>query len=167
MIVLTWILNALYDSMTFYFWVMQGGLMFCSTCIPYWYYIYFCANLLYWSDGMIYFCSFLLDSWLFSDLLLFCILCGQCRQKTTDHMAQCKSNGMKPCTQNFCAKCLLNRYVCVLKSFSSPFVLLICMLPCEIVFFNLFSFSIGLFARRTLLFLLLILLLDQCVYLHP
>ena len=151
-IILTWIRNAWYDSMTCYFWVMQDGLMFCSTCITYFYdrLIYFCANLLDWSDGTIYFCYCLLDSWLFSDLLLFCILCDQCRQKTTDHMAQCKSTvGVKPCTQNFCAKCLLNRYVCVWK----PFFLSICpswyvCLLVKSVFFNQFSFSISLFSRR-------------------
>lgn len=37
--------------------------------------------------------------------------CHQCRQKTLEFMASCKNVvGKKSCTQNFCPKCLLNRY---------------------------------------------------------
>ncbi|MCO5606709.1 hypothetical protein L7F22_060899 [Adiantum nelumboides] len=37
--------------------------------------------------------------------------CHQCRQKTVDFMASCKaSSRSRPCTQHYCAKCLLNRY---------------------------------------------------------
>ncbi|MCO5606255.1 hypothetical protein L7F22_060442 [Adiantum nelumboides] len=37
--------------------------------------------------------------------------CHQCRQKTIDFMASCKaSSRSRPCTQHYCAKCLLNRY---------------------------------------------------------
>lgn len=37
--------------------------------------------------------------------------CHQCRQKTLEFMAPCKNVvGNKSCTQNFCPKCLLNRY---------------------------------------------------------
>ncbi|KAH7851125.1 hypothetical protein Vadar_007631 [Vaccinium darrowii] len=53
--------------------------------------------------------------------------CHQCRQKTRDFVASCKNqkNG-KPCTMNFCHKCLLNRYgekaeeVSVLEDWSCP-----------------------------------------------
>lgn len=53
--------------------------------------------------------------------------CHQCRQKTIDFMAPCKAIvGKKACTQNFCAKCLLNRYgekvaeVAQLQNWSCP-----------------------------------------------
>ncbi|XP_031255874.1 cell division cycle-associated protein 7-like [Pistacia vera] len=37
--------------------------------------------------------------------------CHQCRQKTRDFMADCKSQKRdKQCTIKFCHKCLLNRY---------------------------------------------------------
>ncbi|KAI8544305.1 hypothetical protein RHMOL_Rhmol08G0286100 [Rhododendron molle] len=37
--------------------------------------------------------------------------CHQCRQKTMDFVASCKNQkDDKPCTMNFCHKCLLNRY---------------------------------------------------------
>ncbi|XP_020524608.1 uncharacterized protein LOC18436985 isoform X1 [Amborella trichopoda] len=37
--------------------------------------------------------------------------CHQCRQKTMDFMASCRNMRQgKPCTINFCHKCLLNRY---------------------------------------------------------
>eukprot|EP00250_Pteridium_aquilinum_P016636 c23209_g1_i1 orf=98-2620(+) len=53
--------------------------------------------------------------------------CHQCRQKTVDFMAPCKATfNSRPCTQNYCAKCLLNRYgekvaeVAQLPSWSCP-----------------------------------------------
>eukprot|EP00249_Psilotum_nudum_P000621 c12696_g1_i3 orf=992-2953(-) len=36
--------------------------------------------------------------------------CHQCRQKTAEIMARCKNSLGKACSQNFCPKCLLNRY---------------------------------------------------------
>ncbi|KAI5072553.1 hypothetical protein GOP47_0012659 [Adiantum capillus-veneris] len=53
--------------------------------------------------------------------------CHQCRQKTIDFMASCKASfRSRPCTQHYCAKCLLNRYgekvteVSQLPSWSCP-----------------------------------------------